>query len=189
MALANPRRVAGWMGRRSLKWLKRKGGRRPRVIEIGSWMGRSTSALARRNRGLIVCVDTWDGVPDDPAQHELYAESAGDVAYRRFSRTMAKELAAGSVRALRMSSEEAAAVIRAEIAAGCERYDMVFIDGDHRYEAVRRDILLYQRFLVAGGLLSGHDYGKERYPGVTRAVDELAPEAKHGPGSIWRVTR
>lgn len=51
--------------------------------------------------------------------------------------------------------------------------DLVFIDADHRYEAVKEDIIAWLPKIRKGGILSGHDYDYPRYGGVTIAVDEL----------------
>ena len=49
--------------------------------------------------------------------------------------------------------------------------DVVFIDGDHRYEAVLRDLRIARRIVKPGGAIAVHDYGNR--PGVTQAVDKL----------------
>ena len=51
--------------------------------------------------------------------------------------------------------------------------DLVFIDADHRYEAVKEDIIAWLPKIRKGGIISGHDYDYPRYRGVTEAVDEL----------------
>jgi len=51
--------------------------------------------------------------------------------------------------------------------------DLVYIDANHGYEAVRADILAWCSKVRHGGYLSGHDYDPLKYPGVVRAVDEL----------------
>jgi len=48
--------------------------------------------------------------------------------------------------------------------------DFVFIDADHSYEGVKKDIIAWVPKLKPGGLLSGHDIQLE---GVLRAVKEL----------------
>merc|ERR1712242_413053 len=53
--------------------------------------------------------------------------------------------------------------------------DLVFVDGDHAYEAVRQDIRAWRSKLRPGGILAGHDYSLFR-PGVVRAVHEFATE-------------
>lgn len=49
--------------------------------------------------------------------------------------------------------------------------DFVYIDGDHRYESVKKDIELYYPKIKKGGVLAGHDYN---YYDVSRAVIEFA---------------
>ena len=51
-------------------------------------------------------------------------------------------------------------------------FDFVFIDADHAYESVRKDILAYLPKVRKGGILAGHDY-VESQPGVRKAVDEI----------------
>ena len=52
--------------------------------------------------------------------------------------------------------------------------DVVYIDADHSYQAVREDIALWYPRITPGGALCGHDYYQEKHwPGVKRAVDEF----------------
>lgn len=53
--------------------------------------------------------------------------------------------------------------------------DLVFIDGDHSYDAVRQDLRAWRDKVRPGGVLAGHDYSLFR-PGVPRAVHEFAAE-------------
>lgn len=50
--------------------------------------------------------------------------------------------------------------------------DFVFIDADHAYENVKRDINAWLPKIKSGGILAGHDY-ISTHSGVKRAVDEL----------------
>jgi len=52
-----------------------------------------------------------------------------------------------------------------------EFFDLVFIDGDHSYEATRADIKAWFPKVKFRGLLAGHDYFHWE-PGVVKAVDE-----------------
>jgi len=52
-------------------------------------------------------------------------------------------------------------------------FDLVYIDGDHKYFAVRADIQAVRRLVAPGGWIGGHDYGGPDTPGVKPAVDEL----------------
>ena len=51
-------------------------------------------------------------------------------------------------------------------------FDMVFIDGDHSYEVVKQDIILWTPKIRSGGFLIGHDYN-DLHPGVMQAVNEV----------------
>lgn len=66
--------------------------------------------------------------------------------------------------------------------------DYIFIDGDHSYEAVCKDLRNYFSKVKAGGIFSGHDYSWE---GVKRAVAEFRDEYKieqpllHCSNDVW----
>lgn len=66
--------------------------------------------------------------------------------------------------------------------------DIIFIDGDHSYEAVKKDIALYLPKLKNGGLLTGHDID---YPGVNQAVNEIIDNYDVAPNYVWfkKITR
>lgn len=53
-----------------------------------------------------------------------------------------------------------------------ESLDFCYIDGDHSYEGVKRDIELYYPKLKWGGVLGGHDFSGT-FLGVIRAVLEF----------------
>jgi predicted O-methyltransferase YrrM len=48
--------------------------------------------------------------------------------------------------------------------------DYVFIDGEHSYESVAKDIKNYYNKVKTGGIIAGHDYS---WPGVQHAVFEF----------------
>ncbi len=63
--------------------------------------------------------------------------------------------------------------------------DFVYIDGDHLYEMVKKDILSWLPKLKKGKLMIGHDYD---LPAVKRAVDEFCKKNKiklHGESWGW----
>lgn len=71
--------------------------------------------------------------------------------------------------------------------------DMVFIDGDHRYDSVCEDIAFWMGWIKEGGLLCGHDmYIPEAHYGidqVRRAVYDYLPHAQIVPETtIWYAT-
>jgi predicted O-methyltransferase YrrM len=50
--------------------------------------------------------------------------------------------------------------------------DFVYIDANHTYESVKRDIELALSILKPNGIIAGHDYYNE-FTGVIKAVDEI----------------
>lgn len=60
--------------------------------------------------------------------------------------------------------------------------DLVFIDADHSYEWVKKDIAAYKPKLKTGGWLTGHDID---FPGVNRAVNEVVVTYDIGPNNVW----
>ena len=54
--------------------------------------------------------------------------------------------------------------------------DFVYIDGNHRYEYVKRDIELYYPKIRIGGVIGGHDI---HHTGVVKAFVELCKDKKH----------
>jgi len=69
---------------------------------------------------------------------------------------------------LQMTSEDAVDHIP-------DNLDMVYIDGNHAYEYVKKDIELYYPKVKAGGIIGGHDIeGNSLGEDVRRAVFEFA---------------
>lgn len=55
-----------------------------------------------------------------------------------------------------------------------ESVDLLFIDGDHEYGQVKRDIKNYSPKVKVGGIILGHDYHyNDPKSGVKEAVDEM----------------
>lgn len=55
--------------------------------------------------------------------------------------------------------------------------DILLIDGDHHYQAVKRDYYLYRRIVKVGGIIAFHDYGV--FPTVGLAVDEIVQDTHY----------
>lgn len=53
-----------------------------------------------------------------------------------------------------------------------EKLDFVYIDGDHSYDLVKKDLEKYYPKLMIGGFFGGHDYSPD-YPEVIKAIDEF----------------
>lgn len=88
--------------------------------------------------------------------------SAKEEAVKRLSRFQDK------TQFIYLASEEAVDFVP-------EGLDFAYLDGNHSYEYVKKDITLYYPLVKAGGVLGGHDY-TEHFLGVTKASNEFATE-------------
>ncbi len=128
-----------------------------RVLEIGSYCGRSSIYIARSAERLH-CLDTFKstavGLPEEDT-------------YKEFLFNITRYGLIGKVTDTRANSQDCPQLN--------QKFDMVFIDGDHSYEAVKSDIdyAVTNMNFQSGGILAFHDYHSQKDPGVTKAVDEL----------------
>jgi predicted O-methyltransferase YrrM len=172
--------VTGFMQPHELHWLATNASTRKAVVEFGSWKGRSTKAIALACPGTVYAVDHWKGSESELSTNQAEAVRLGaDGLYDLFRLNLRDEIRSGKVIPIRAESKSATLFLSAEKGYGWA--DMLFIDGDHMYESVKRDIQLWMPFVAHGGLLCGHDYYDA--PGVMQAVRELIPN--HVEGSIW----
>ena len=137
--------------------------------EIGVLNGAtSANVLQYRPKTVLIMVDPWSADNRDQSYIDSGAEDASaDQAWLdenmqfALDDTMPFE---ARRKVWRMKSEDAAP----EVNNGT--LDYVFIDGDHSYEGVKRDITLWWPKVKEGGWIGGHDWKSERHPEVTYAV-------------------
>jgi hypothetical protein len=167
-------------------------GRKDRVIniwEIGSWVGESAIAMASIGDGVHVrCVDTWGGTNGD-ITGTIASQASSKEIYRRFLQNT-RELP--NIHARRGESIEVAKDLRSQVLN--YPIDLIFIDGDHSYEATKADILAWWPLLDNDGVMIGHDFQTQQFPGVDRAVREIfgafaTPYAIGPTGGFWMVRK
>ena len=54
-----------------------------------------------------------------------------------------------------------------------DRFEMVFVDGDHSQDSVTADARAWLPAIRPGGIIAFHDYGRESLPGVKAGVDAV----------------
>lgn len=171
------------------------------LVEAGSWFGRSAvvlGAAARDTHGTVHCIDpfpdrddwrqnadgsysfetTIDGrrhagyqdqtvwsAPFESQMAPVYAKSPSVL--EGFLENIRKSGLADVVKVHRGTSSTFA-----EQAPRSLRCRLLFLDGDHGYEAVRNDVLRLTPFLVPGGWICFDD-AFSSYDGVNRAIAEL----------------
>lgn len=160
------------------KRVDRPGGGDLRIIEVGSWVGRTALNFlqARTKRDVrVCCIDHWQGTPNDPTQALVQKHGVGKV-YETFLANCGPHLFRQVFPCVGHSEFWA---IRWPWKA-----DLIFLDGNHAYEAIKRDIELWRPVLRDGGILCGHDYGGN-FEGVQRAVDELIADRQLAGRCLW----
>jgi len=66
--------------------------------------------------------------------------------------------------------------------------DFIYIDADHTYSAVLKDITLAKKIVKKNGIIAGHDYNR-LHNGLKQAVNEMfkIEDIKFYPDSSWLV--
>jgi predicted O-methyltransferase YrrM len=163
----------GWMIPEELAWLEEAGKGRSNIVEIGSWLGQSTKALAK-HAGTVFSVDTWEGSPEHKA---LLENKHSGWLYNQFCSSIADY---PNIVPQRMTSLQAADLCKTR----GMKFDLIFIDAAHDYESVKQDIEAWLPLLEEGGIICGHDASEA---GVRQAIDEFFPNRYSLPYRMWVV--
>ncbi len=125
-----------------------------RVVNIGVGAGTSSLAIKEANPSLeVFSVDISEGGPFGGMQNEVNAFNDAGMGNLLPYQILGDSKAVGKVwnRGL---------------------LDFILVDGDHSYEGCKGDILSWLPHLRPGGVIAFHDYQRDVWPDVQRAVDE-----------------
>lgn len=146
-----------------------------RMVEIGCFAGDSTVIFIEAFKH-VTAIDPWkSGIGDitdmcdmdgiykkflkkiDPAvKWKTFIDDAGEVIEKEMKNCkIIKDFSYNYIKTLSKS----------------KKYDMVYIDGSHKYADTIRDIKDWAPRIKKGGFICGHDYRK-KFPGVVKAVGE-----------------
>lgn len=117
------------------------------IVEIGSYRGRSTCALALGSKGRQVAIYAID------PQEEFVGEYGGIYGKddrKEFFKNILKLDLVNRVRLINLQSQDVSKCWESSI-------DLLWIDGDHRYEEVREDLFCWSKFVKPEGLIALHD--------------------------------
>ena len=133
------------------------------IVEIGSFKGKSTCFIAEGigdKKMQFFCIDPWmDGL----------MQEKGDAIFNEFLQNTKRYRNRFCI--LRKFSHE---VIKEWPTH--RKIDFLWVDGDHSYEGVKKDILDWIPLVKKSSFVCFHDYRDA--PGVKKAVDELARDNK-----------
>jgi len=145
-----------------------------RILEIGSYLGASTTAIGHAifGRGTeLYCLDCWHdyeahGWFDQPRTGTTHA---GNEVLLKFLKTT--EFLNEQLRILKGTTEQFRALLPTSF------FDLIFIDAGHEYKDVINDLITSLKTLTPGGLLLGHDYHSDGH-GVVAAVNQIIYESQ-----------
>lgn len=145
----------------------------PVVCEIGCWLGRSAvvigMGLREKRKPRFICIDPFNA-DGDVYSRPIYAgkqRSSARTLRERFDENMRSRGLQDMLEVLQGYSYDVRPNFR-------EQVDLLFIDGNHDYEDVRRDYLEWHGFVKPGGVLAMHDVDLGRPDfGPTRVVHEM----------------
>ena len=135
-----------------------------RVAEIGVWRGNHAKTLQNQlDMEKMYVIDPYDAYKD-------YEESKSEVEKMRDAKKTAYDKLEpyDNIEWVELYSHQAAQQID-------DQLDYVYIDGNHKYEYVKRDIELFYELVKPGGIVAGHDFSTG-WPGVIQAVMEFSDE-------------
>lgn len=122
------------------------------MLEIGSWTGLSSVEFSKRFKH-VCCVDPWQATEGINTEYDM--SEVEKIFDKRKKKNVAK---------IKHTSSEASEIL------GDNKFDYIYIDGCHTYEAVKLDIENWKdKCKIA---ICGHDYWPGRFDGVIKAVDE-----------------
>jgi len=155
-------------------------------VEVGVWRGANAAELLKAFPRLqLTAVDPWHY----GGEHDSMPKTKEEMKSAMKEFTEVTEFAHSRLTTLMMSSEFAANELKDRY------YDFLFLDGNHSYPSVYRDLRWMYTKVRTGGIFCGHDYGgkgdeRGRF-GVKRAVDEFVgvlwkkPELHVESGLVW----
>ena len=157
-----------------------------KIVEVGCWAGYTTVHLgtwAKAKGGHVYVVDTFNGrgsILEDETGNPLSALKSN----------LKKFKLEDTVTIIKSTSDDALEKLPKDV-------NMVFIDGDHRYNQIKKDIINYKK--ITSGIICGHDFNgyvyeeqyinedfvEGRHHGVSKAVQEEFDYPKALFDSIW----
>jgi len=204
-ALDQARHVEGWLSDDQAERLftrARTVGQGGRIVEIGSFRGRSTIVLAgaAQDDVEVVAIDPHAGNDRGPQEIEGYSAEAQED-NRAFHANLERASVADRVRHVRRPSQDAFDAVEGDV-------DLLYVDGAHRFEPASQDIAGWGARVRPGGTLLIHDsfssigvtlaivrlllFGREfRYVGRSRSLAEYqrATRPMRAPDRIRNALR
>ena len=139
-----------------------------RILELGTFNGRTTINMAANTSGIIYTVDL-------PVFQKTKLKCEDGTEYNELGYMWRKnKLFTNTVFGLKISQIWCDTANLTFETFDNSSFDFIFIDASHSYEYCLNDSLLVKSFLKENGVIIWHDYNG--WPGVTKAIHALYEE-------------
>jgi predicted O-methyltransferase YrrM len=129
------------------------------IVEIGSWMGKSTIWLANGSKAgnnvRIYAIDPHSNTTLENFNNNIKRANVDDI-----------------ITPIVKKSEDAALLFDQPI-------ELIFIDGDHEYDGVKKDFVVWYPKIIENGIMAFHDAGRTGWIGPTEVVDVYLYKSKN----------
>ena len=156
------------------------------VIELGSWMGKSTNYFATKlkevNKNItFTAIDTFKGsVGYDNLLHKTMLKPFDNDLYTEFSNNSIISNNFDNIQVIKDTSDNAKNLFLNN------SQDFIMVDAGHEYDDVKNDINNWFYKVKPGGVIAGDDYGTNIFEGLTKAVDEyFYGQVTSKEGWVW----
>lgn len=135
------------------------------MVEVGVWKSRSLKGILRSEVGKEMkeywAVDTWSTIIGEGHCH--MSELTEGEWINMYEYCCSLMCYFPQLRVLRMSSQRASEMFRKS--KGEKYFDFVYLDANHFYDDVVKDIKSWLPMVREGGYLGGHDYDRGQHKG------------------------
>jgi hypothetical protein len=180
--------IPGYMSVRDLEVVEALAAQVPkggRIVEIGSFMGRSSWAFAKSADPSVevYCIDYWEGFNTAERQSLIVDYQEGiNYDFNDFQ-NFVKDCP--NIIPIKSYSTEVKWPKNKKI-------DLIFIDASHKSPDIDNDIDFWMPHLTEFGVICGHDFNVKIFPDVCRAVINLSekidrPVHFFRESSIWAI--
>jgi predicted O-methyltransferase YrrM len=192
------------------------------ILEIGTWAGGSAITWAEaikkfnHGKGRLICIDSWVPYLDSSQQSDdnsmVYKEMTDALSKGKIYQLYEHNIKSSKHNDLILSFKGFSNDILPVLGDGC--FNIVFIDGNHNYSSVAKDIKNSVRLVCEGGILCGDDLelqiheidlenakknceidyildpktNQQYHPGVTLAVGEFFGDVSSWEG-FWAMQK
>src|SRR5690554_4257023 len=160
------------------------------IVELGTYQGRTALFMAwgaRQGRGAhVYAIDPWD-LPGKRGPYNQNPEGGRGEHRKAFTDPGTYNWARYNVRANGYANR--VTLIRDFSVKAAEKWSagpvgLLFVDGDHNYDAVRADVRAWAAHLAPDAVIAFDDYAAT-HPEVIRAVDDMVNEGVLEPVEVY----